>query len=522
MVGIHPYPWTVIGTALLSVWLLALGCGCSRVAAAGASHTPFADARHMILFIGDGMHPAHEEAFSRYLTGTEKGLIWHQFPLQASVATWDVSTYNHNAQHQGVPPFKAETFDPVIGYDPHQGGAERYPLHLAGSEAYFLADRLATDSAAAATAMATGHKTDAGNIAWAAGDPPDGAFNTITELMRQQRGSAIGVVSTVPIIHATPAAFVSHNVSREHYFGAGHEELAAGIAEQIIRHSRPEVVIGGGHPDHNSKYLPRRLLAELASSDEYLLVARSSGVDGGKALMAGAQRAIVRQKKLFGLFGGPAGNFDPPRPLHQPGAPTLVAASIENPTLTQATRAALQRLAEDEDGFFLLVEQGDIDWANHSNDYAWMLGAMGDLHAAVEAAVAYVDLPGDRLNWDNTLLIVTSDHGNSYLRFNPNRPLAKGELPTPAEIARWDQELSAGARVCYGTAGHTNELVGLYAKGLAAGLFRQYLGSWYPGTSILDNTQIFRVMKQFALDGPPQKPLAPRRGDSFPLPGLSP
>lgn len=506
MVRKHRRGWWLVPIGLLLALPLALGAGCSKVPGAGVSHNPAANARHIILFIGDGMQLEHELALSRYLTGTDAGLVWNKFPYQGPVATWDISTYNRYAQQRGVAPFRSEAFDPQVGYDPHQGGGERHPLDNSGNEQYFLLDRFAADSASAATAMATGIKTEAGKIAWSAGAPVDGPLKTIAELMREQRGSAIGVVSTVPFNHATPAAFVSHNSNRNHYFSGKIPGSGQGIAEEILRVSRPEVVIGGGHPAYNGDYLPRDLFNDLESSSEYLLVARATRVDGGRALLAASRQAIAQGKKLFGLFGGPGGNFEPPRPQHNPGRPTIHAVTEENPTLAQATTAALQHLAEDRDGFFLLIEQGDIDWANHNNDYAWMLGAMGDLHQAVEAAIAYIDLPGDRLDWDNTLLMVTSDHGNSYMRLDPLHPLHKGELPGPSEIARWDQSPQPGTKVSYRTNGHSNELVSLYAKSSAVGLFRQYQGSWYPGTTIIDNTQIFKVMQQFALDG---------HGDSF-------
>src|SRR4030042_579946 len=69
----------------------------------------------------------------------------------------------------------------------------------------------ATDSASAATALATGFKTDSGNIAWLPGDPAGGELPTITEEYRAKTGAGIGIISTVPVKHETPAAFVSHN-----------------------------------------------------------------------------------------------------------------------------------------------------------------------------------------------------------------------------------------------------------------------------------------------------------------------
>ncbi|MEE9905274.1 MAG: esterase-like activity of phytase family protein, partial [Chlorobium sp.] len=76
----------------------------------------------------------------------------------------------------------------------------------------------ATDSASAGTAIATGVKTVDGNIAWERTDSAGGEIETIAETLRNEMGYAIGVASTVPFSHATPAAFVSHDVSRNNYW----------------------------------------------------------------------------------------------------------------------------------------------------------------------------------------------------------------------------------------------------------------------------------------------------------------
>lgn len=484
-----------------------------------------AQARHVILFIGDGMQLEHEVAYSRYLTGEDFGLAWNRFPYEVPVATWDVTTYNRYARLRNEPAFSYDAFDPLVGYDPARGGAERFPLDPTGEADYFLRPRYATDSASAATAMATGLKTDDGNIAWLSGDPADGALTTIAELLRERAGAAIGVVSTVPFSHATPAAFVSHNVSRNHYYTGRPGFEGRGIADEIVHETRPEVVIGGGHPNWDTTYVSATLLQDLRQHPEYLLVEREEGRDGGAALLAGAKEAAKRGKKLFGLFGGRGGHFEPPVAQHSPGAPTVTPATVENPSLAEAALAALQVLGRDDDGFFLVVEQGDIDWANHANDYLWMMGAMHDLHEAVRTAVDFVNRPGDAIDWTNTLLVVTSDHGNSYMRL-VGEPLGAGELPLPQEIVRTGQTPPEGVapRVTYGTGSHTNELVSLYANGAATGLFEPYEGSWYPETRIVDNTQIHEVMIEFATDwtyegwkpGMPRKPFLFGNGEARP------
>ncbi|MFB3854697.1 MAG: alkaline phosphatase [Vicinamibacterales bacterium] len=445
--------------------------------------------QHMILFVGDGMQLEHEVAASRYLYGRDQALAWHAFPYRSYVATWDVTTYNNFAEVRDEAPFRDAGFRPEIGFDPAEGGGQPSPLVRSEvADAYFVPpDRkvFATDSASSATALATGYKTDDGNIAWLPGDPENGKLKTIAERLRDERGFAIGVVTTVPFTHATPASFVSHNVHRNNY----HQ-----IAEEIVSSVRPDVVIGGGHPDHRPTYMSQASLEALRRDPSWVLVERKAGSEGGQRLLEAARKASAEGKRLFGLFGGPEGNFESPVPVDAPGAPAVNRATVENPLLEQATIAALEVLSRDPDGFFALIEQGDIDWANHDHDYARMIGTVWDLDRAVRAAAAFVDREGDDVTWQNTLVIVTADHANSYMRLDPGKRLGAGDLPAQEGAGKGVKY--PGGEVSYGWRGHTNELVTLAARGAGAGFFAQYEGSWYPCTRILDNTQVFSVLAE--------------------------
>lgn len=536
-----------LGNALAAGLPLALALGC---AGSGGDAPVKVEPKHIILFIGDGMQLEHEIAASRYLTGTDRGLVWQGFPTQAQVCTWDVSTYDRYALASGAANYTDQGFLPRLGYDETRGGALPCPDQPTPDPGYFLtplrksaADSLpyapATDSASAGTAMACGYKTDDGNIAWLPKDPKaggnranDGSLLTIAELFRQHRGGGIGVVSTVPFNHATPASFVAHNVSRNNYYTGRSGYTGLGIADEIIHHTRPEVVIGGGHPQldnpfyNTSKgYLSKPLHDHLRTSQEWVFAERQTGVDGSQTLAQAAERAVREKKRLFGLFGGPGGNFEPPVPAHTPGAPSLQRGSLENPLLKDAAVAALQVLSQNPKGFFLMVEQGDIDWANHANDYRWMIGTMWDLDQAIRATLDYIDRPGDTLTRENTLILVTSDHGNSYMRHNPAKPLGHGELPQQVPTAPlkghlvWDDRRETlviqrgdgslerlayaspwsypGGEITYGTGDHTNELVTLAVQGTPSdhALVKAEQRSWYRFGNVLDNTQIFRVLR---------------------------
>ena len=452
-------------------------------------------AKHIILLVGDGMNIEHEIAASRYLFGKDFALSFHGLPYRGNQATWDVNTYKHWSGGRYDP----DAIVPTFGYDPAQGGKVPYPLgpELPGAEAYHTA--MATDSAAAATAWATGYKTDNGNIAWSPGDPKQGALKTIAELLREKKGFAIGVVSTVAFLEATPAAFVSHNKKRGNII-----EIALEILTQIM----PEVVIGAGHLAGSScdnKPAPFfEIYKAVCNNSDYRVVMRASDVDGGVALLvaaqeasAAAQEASAEGKKLFGLFGGNDYNFESLTPKDLPGTPLVTQVTRENPTYAEATLAALKVLSQDRDGFFLMSEQGDIDWANEDNDFQRMVGTIKDLHDGVRAVIDFVNQPDDSVNWDNTLLIVTSDHSNSYMRNKAK--LGAGDLP--------QQDCNRAScypygEISYGSDNHTNELTRVYAMGAGVKLFNKYEGKWYPGTRILDNTQLFHVMMEAA--GEPQ------------------
>jgi alkaline phosphatase len=490
--------------------VLALPTGCGR---------PEPALKHVIFFIGDGMSAESEIAASRYLYGRDDGLAWHDLPVKAYVATWDVNVYNAHARRAGRPAYARSSFTPLLGYDVKADG----PKPRAGPEdGHRFPAGPATDSASSATALATGFKTDSGNVAWLPGDPPEGAIPTIAEDLRERRGASIGIVTTVPFDHATPAAFVSHNTSRNAYYSGYRKTQGPGIADEIIFRTRPEVVIGGGHPlldnpdfEPNKGYISEFLYRGLQESSEYVFVERRAGEDGGRAIAEGAAAAAREGRKLFGLFGGKGGNFEAPLAEDAPGAPTVRSATEENPSLAEATLAALDLLNRDPDGFFLLIEQGDIDWANHDNDYRAMIGCVADLDGAVRAALAFVDRPGDDLDWTNTVLLVTADHATGGLWLESRNGLGPGDLPRQIERVSLPPGSDRGTGpngaslkspvydspyaypdedVSYGTAGHTNELVNLTAKGNATRYLKKLRGTWYPGL-IIDNTQINAALR---------------------------
>lgn len=509
--------WLATGCVIGVSTLALTGCGGTKEESVPMKSGPVA--KNVILIIGDGFQYEHERAYNNYLTGNyDSGLEHMTLDYKGAVATWDITTYNRYAFTAGAATIANDKFDPLdtssyfapFGYDVPRGGALPYPqstlaaVNSTAALTYFGAKLKlsatdggsipATDSASAATALSTGFKTDDGNLAWRTGDKTDGSLKTILEMFKTQRSGAVGIVSTVPFSHATPAGFASHNISRNNY---------KAIAKEIITTVKPDVVIGGGHPDFNSAtvkpdntYIDAPEYTALKSSADYVFVERKAGVDGGTALLAKADEAASAGKKLFGLFGGVGGNFEYHNPSND-GTAAITRGSIENPTLPQVSTAALKVLSKNKNGFFMMIEQGDIDWANHANDYKGMIGGMWDMDQTVKAVKAFIDQPGDDIDWSNTLVIVTSDHANSFLRNDVSKKLGKGKLPTQNAnpTAYPNAEVTYGADV-KGGSNHFNEPVTLYAKGTAnvANLFKSWEGAWYPGSKLVDNTHLFHVM----------------------------
>lgn len=256
-----------------------------------------------------------------------------------------------------------------------------------------------TDSAAAATALASGVRTRNGVVGMDRLGRPMGTLLEAAEL----GGLATGLVTTTSMTHATPACFAAHVPRREQ---------TATIATQMLAHDI-ELMFGGGRRD----FEPR---------DE-------GGIrDDGRSLTAEASAAGVRfvtdTAGLQALDGTPAlGLFGPGQLDYD-----IDRDPTEQPSLAQMTRRALDLLTDAPDGFMLMVEGGRIDHAGHANDPVAHLYDTLAFEAAVAEALAFVR------GRDDTLLVVTADHEAGGLTLG--RPVAG------PEGYAWDPTLLMGAR----------------------------------------------------------------------------
>ena len=468
---------------LFSTWLLF-----SCLLLVTKAHIGAADLerKHVILVVVDGSQLTHEIVASHFLEGESDGLVVHSFPYHGLATTWDLSTLGRRARAAGVDLQGDQQPNPIWGFDPAVDGQSVHPLieHDLDVEARFLA--AATDGAAAATALATGTKTINGRIAWGPSDQPNSRRTTLWE-RAQQQGRAIGVVSSVPFNHSTPAAFVAHSHTHTAYHALAHD---------ILLNTRPDVVIGAGHPDpeqdgmSDHRYIDPVTWAEIQADPSIRLV--QSGPQAGRRLIAEAINSANSGQQLVGVFGHNqdprlAGDrLVPPRPFVREGELSWGVDS-RDPLLADAAEAAIRRLAADPEGFCLMIEAGDVDVANSNDDLTGMIAGWA---AADDAIGRVVRLVGSRtvpgVNAQNTLVIVTSGHGNGLMRIRDDYDLAAGVIPSAVQAPLGESFLQpwpAEADCVYpampdGTPLDrlTNELVTVYAWGGDLGLLVGFEG----------------------------------------------
>ncbi|MFX0115259.1 MAG: alkaline phosphatase [Candidatus Hodarchaeota archaeon] len=299
-----------------------------------------------------------------------------------------------------------------------------------------------TDSAAAGTALATGNKTISGRVAMdSAGSP----LKTILQVAQEQ-GKATGIVTTTEVTHATPACFMTHALSRNDI---------TGIAQQIVEESSVDVILGGGEGDFTQDQL-----IQLEANGYSVVKNRSALLD-------------VEDGPIVGLFSAEHLPYEIDR------NPTLV------PSLREMTEKAIEILSKDSDGFFLMVEGGQIDFAGHANDKVRNALETIEFDRTVQFASSFAQNHGD------TLLIVTADHETGGLAvssgtLNESVP-SVGMTATENETLRVTRALNI--TVTWASTFHTSATVPFYGYG---GDF-----SKFENGSTTDNTEIFFLMQEF-------------------------
>ncbi|SFB15900.1 alkaline phosphatase [Lentibacillus halodurans] len=225
-----------------------------------------------------------------------------------------------------------------------------------------------TDSAAAATSMAAGIKTYNGAISVDNNREP---VKTVLEAAKEN-GMATGLVATSQINHATPAAFGAHNESRNNY-----DEIADDFYdEKIDGKHKVDVILGGG-----TDYFDR--------SDRNLIKAFKN--DGYNYVTSKDDMQANDNEQLLGLFA----------PV---GLPKAIDREESIPSLKDMTNEALEQLDKEKEGFFLMVEGSQIDWAAHDNDSVSAMSEMEDFAEAFETVIEFAEKD------KHTQVVLTADH----------------------------------------------------------------------------------------------------------------
>ena len=419
--------------------------------------------KNIILFISDGCGYNHIDATSMYQYGKRGMQIYEKFPVK-----YAVSTYSAGGE----------------GYDPQQAWQNfKYVLNKP------------TDSAASGTAMATGIKTYNGAISV---DTTKKEIQIIAE-RAEQLGKSSGVVSSVLFSHATPACFAAHDTSRGNY---------KDIAQEMILESKLDIIMGCGHPlfDNDGKETSDTSYRAVGGME--LWTTLNEGKAGNDADGDGETdywtliqdrnefQALVQGDTPKRIIGIP--KVRSTLQLSRSGEPNtdpFTVPFLENiPNLAEMTAAALNVLDNNQNGFFLMVEGGAVDWASHGNHSGRMIEEEIDFNKAVEAAVDWVS---KNSNWNETLVIVTADHETGYLN-GPGSGL-EDKLSEGGIEAVWTPLVSMGQGnlpdMEWHSGGHSNSLIPLYAKGAGSKLFKEYADEVDPVRGkYIDNTEIGQVM----------------------------
>lgn len=412
--------------------------------------------KHIFLFVFDGMDWDTTRAASifnqgsiAYTEGRGQGTHFQTYNAKGTAQFGFMVTSPHNngtkfdATTQTVENPGGTSFG---GYDATAGGAA--PWETPADRSYLISKptdknvkHAYTDSASSATSMTAGIKTYNGAI----GVGPDGAQVSSIAHELQQADWSVGVVSSVPLSHATPAAAYAHNVARKDYQDISRDMLGL---PSVSHPDKPlpglDVIVATGFGTTAEKgetqgdnFEPGNLYladsdlknVQLRQGGQYITSVRKTGTDGSKRLQRAASKAAQGGHRLLGFYGMGQFNGHLPfetadgdyKPVPGNGKKTEIYTDEdlkENPTLEEMTTAALTVLESRKKNFWLLVEAGDVDWANHDNNLDSSIGAVNSGDRAVKVITNWVE---KNSNWDESVMIVTADHGHLLVLTDPQQ-----------------------------------------------------------------------------------------------------
>ena len=313
-------------------------------AAASETKSP----KYVFMFIGDGMSYPQIQSTSDYL-----GALKDEDYFKAEPSLED----NEGAILDGPEYLNFMNFETL------------------GSAVTYDSNSFAPDSASTATSLSTGNKTYSGTIN--VDETGTVKYETITEKVHEQLGMKVGIISSVNLNHATPAAYYAHQASRSNYYEIGTEMVASGF----------EYFAGGGllKPTGYDEEKPEKDLYEMAEENGYKVVMTQAEAE---KVSAADEKVVIIDEHLA---DSSAMSYEIDRTDDMWALSDFVAKGIE--------------VLDNENGFFMMCEGGKIDWACHANDAA---STIQDTVALADAVQVAVDFAKDHA--DETLIIVTGDH----------------------------------------------------------------------------------------------------------------
>jgi alkaline phosphatase len=435
----------LIRNILLGLILFGGICGCSSAAKQTFPYTHHSGPKNVIIMIADGGGFNHYKSADYYNCGRSPCQPYEDFPVRLAMSTY-----------------------------PYGGS---YDANLAWASFDYV-DNGYTDSAAAATAMATGVKTHNKTLGL---DTYGRPVPNLSERAKQL-GKAAGVITTVFFDDATPASFVIHNGARSNL---------TQIADDMVNNNSVDCIMGAGHPFYDSD-------GRQAQEPTYRYIsektweALKNGSAGGSAnpwtlVQTRAEfQALAKGKtpnRVFGLVQV-YDTTQQKREGNAYAAPYQVPFTQTVPTLEDMTLAALNVLDNDPNGFFIMIEGGAVDWAAHANQSGRLIEEMNDFNKSIEAVIHWVDTHSD---WNDTLVIVTADHETGHLAGpgsgQTNKGLAMNDIINNGPGKLPGMEWHSGS--------HTNSLVPFFAKGPGAEQFTETIDGSDPLRGpYIDNTDI--------------------------------
>ena len=317
----------------------------AEVQALAATSQALTAPKYVFLFIGDGMSYPQIQSTSDYLGALADEDYWQAQPSldDNGGAVLDGPEYLNFMNFEGV-----------------------------GSAVTYDSNSFAPDSASTATSLSTGHKTYSGSIN--VDETGTVEYETISEKLHSQKGYSIGVITSVNLNHATPAAFYAHQASRNDYYDIGLELVDSGF----------EYFAGGGLLDPDGAEGDQENLYDLAEQAGY--------------------NVVTTQAEAEKVTAGPVVIID--EHLADSDAMAYELDRTDDMwALSDYVAKGIEVLSQDEDGFFMMCEGGKIDWACHANDAA---STIHDTQALADAVQVAIDFAAEHP--EETLILVTGDH----------------------------------------------------------------------------------------------------------------